>query len=217
MQVLPSVMGRIVMIGAAPGSRIRQAAQLPPRLAIPLSEVVVAYRASTEGFVILVSAAQRLCSRDEVYMEVRLAATLAARQSAPVVIRMGVTPVPVIILLTPLCSCKVVILFMMFLEVAPVRLILICIPFVGIIVSLIFVAPRSLVGLGFVVPVVALLGADQQWNNQGRTDHHHFEIAIHDVFLLKSLSNAIATPRTRAYAEHAQFWLCARSRTSPRS
>ena len=86
---------------------------------------------------------------------------------------MGVAPAPVIVLLASLCFCKVVILFMMFLEVPPVRLILIRIPFVGIVVSLIFVAPALLVVLAFVVWVVTVLGADQYGNNQGRTQHDH--------------------------------------------
>jgi hypothetical protein len=58
---------------------------------------------------------------------------------------------------------------------------------VGILVSLIFVAPALLVVLAFVW-VVTVLGADQHWKNQGRTQHNHFEIAIHDVLLLNSLA-----------------------------
>jgi hypothetical protein len=36
--------------------------------------------------------------------------------------------------------------------------------------------------------VVTVLGADQNWNNQSRTQHNHFEIAIHDVLLVNALA-----------------------------
>jgi hypothetical protein len=123
----------------------------------------------------------------------RFAPALSApcAKSAPVVIRMGVTPVPIIVLFAFLCFCKVVILLMMFLEVPPVRLILIRIPFVGILVSRIFIAPALLVVLAFIW-VVTVLGADQYWNNQRRTQHDYFEISIHDVLLLNSLVTQIA-------------------------
>jgi hypothetical protein len=109
----------------------------------------------------------------------------------PVVIRMGVTPIPVIVLFAFLCFRKVVILFMMFLEVPPVRLILIPIPFVGILVNLIFVAPALLVVLAF-VRVVTVLSADRYWNNQGRTQQDHFEIAVHDVLLPELFCKTVA-------------------------
>src|SRR5579864_5047818 len=101
---------------------------------------------------------------------------------------MGVTPVPVIVLLAFLGSCKLVIGFMMFLEVPPVGLILVPIPFVGILVSLILVARALLVVLASIFRVVTFLSADQYWNTQGRTQHNHFEITIHDVFLVTTLA-----------------------------
>ena len=73
---------------------------------------------------------------------------------------MGVTPIPVIILFAFPCFSEVVILFVMFLQVSPVRLILIRIPFVGIVVTLIVVAPALLDVLASVVWVVSVLGAD---------------------------------------------------------
>src|SRR5579883_1445354 len=94
---------------------------------------------------------------------------VAGTESAPVVIRMGVTPVPVIVLLTFLCFCKVVILFVVFLEVPPVSLILIRIPFVRILVRSIFIAPALFIILPVVVPVVTVLGASQYGQSQSCT------------------------------------------------
>jgi hypothetical protein len=62
---------------------------------------------------------------------------------------------------------------------------------VGILVSRIFIAPALLVVLAFIW-VVTVLGADQYWNNQRRTQHDYFEISIHDVLLLNSLVTQIA-------------------------
>ena len=95
------------------------------------------------------------------------------------------TPVPVIILLAFFRFCKIVILFVMFLEVSPVRLILSGTPFMRIVVSFIFVVPARWSVLAVVVWVVTVLGADQYGNDQGRTQCDQFEKAIHDnIFLL---------------------------------
>jgi hypothetical protein len=86
-------------------------------------------------------------------------------------------------------------------EVSPVRLILIRIPFVGILVSLIFVAPALLIVFAFVVWVATVLGAHQYWHSQGRTQHNHFATVIHDVLPPALSGNTIAI----ASAEEAPF------------
>jgi len=62
----------------------------------------------------------------------------------PVVVLVAVTPVPVIVLFLLVGLCKIVILLVVFLEVLPVSPILAVIPFMGIVVSFVFVAPALL-------------------------------------------------------------------------
>jgi hypothetical protein len=75
------------------------------------------------------------------------------------------------------------ILLMMFLEVPSIRSIFSLIPFMKILVRLIFVAPALLVVL---TPfcVISVLRADSHRHNQTPSQHNHFEVSIHDVLLL---------------------------------
>jgi hypothetical protein len=72
---------------------------------------------------------------------------------------MAVSPVPVVVLFLLAGPRKIVIFFMVFLEIPPVRPIFVLIPIMEIVVSFIFVTP-ALLGTLISVLVVALLGAD---------------------------------------------------------
>jgi hypothetical protein len=105
---------------------------------------------------------------------------------ATVVIRVGMPPVPIIVLFPFLYPSKVAIAPLLFLEVPPVRLILAVIPGVEVIMGLIFVTPALLVMLTPVL-LITVLGDGCPWNNQGRAQRQYFKIVIHAV-LLEALS-----------------------------
>jgi hypothetical protein len=91
----------------------------------------------------------------------------------PVRIGMAVTPIPVIFLSLSFCFCELVVLLVVLLEVPPIGPVFILIPFMGVIVGFVFVAPVLLRLVMF--PFLC----DAHAHSQGSAKDNHFDIMFH--------------------------------------